>query len=87
MVTYMNTLIEQGLGVDSRTVRVCLATCDAVWYSATHQQRNATRHEFDGQSLEAAGGSISARHRLLPPEQAAPHYFAVQPSQTRSSHN
>ena len=46
MVKYMNALIEQGLGVDSRTVRVCLAACDAVWCSATHQQPDATRHEF-----------------------------------------
>ena len=37
MVKYMNTLIEQGLGVDSKTLRVCLAACDAVWCSATHQ--------------------------------------------------
>ena len=41
---YMNILIEQGLGVDSRTLRVCLAACDAVLCSATHQQRNVTRH-------------------------------------------
>ena len=46
VVTYMNTLIEQGLGVDSRTLRVCLAACEAVWYSAAHQQRNATGHEL-----------------------------------------
>ena len=36
VVKYMNTLIEQGLRVESRTLRVCLAACDAVWCSATH---------------------------------------------------
>ena len=43
---YINTLIEQGFGVDNRTLRVCLAACEAVWCSATHQQRNAKRHEL-----------------------------------------
>ena len=46
MPKFMNTMIEQGVGVDSRALRVCLAACDAVWCSATHQQRNATRHEL-----------------------------------------
>ena len=30
MVKYMNTLIEQGLAVHSRPLRVCLVACDAV---------------------------------------------------------
>ena len=42
MVKYMNTLIEQGLGVESRTLRVCPEACDAVWCSATHQHRILT---------------------------------------------
>ena len=37
-VKYINTLIEQGLGVDGRTLRVCVVECEAAWYTATHQQ-------------------------------------------------
>ena len=46
LVKYMITLIEQSLGVDSKTLRVCQVACGAVWCSATHHQRNATRHEL-----------------------------------------
>ena len=45
-VKYMKTLIEQGSGVDNRTLRVCLLACDVVWYSATRQKQNAMRHEL-----------------------------------------
>ena len=41
MVKYANTLIEQGLVVDSVMLHLCLAACDPVRCSATHQQRNA----------------------------------------------
>ena len=46
VVKYMNPLIEQGLRVDSRTLRVRVAACNTVWYSATHQQQNSTRHQL-----------------------------------------
>ena len=39
-VKYLNILIDQGRGVDNRTLRVCLAACDAVRCNATHEQRN-----------------------------------------------
>ena len=63
MVKYMNTLIEQGLGVDNSTLRVCLAACDAVWCGATHLQRNVVDQVSPTQSpyAQLKGQHLSVR--------------------------
>ena len=43
---YMDTLIEQGVGVESTSLRVCRAACGVVCCSATDEQQNETRHEL-----------------------------------------